>query len=484
MSTSRGATPADPVLNATTDDNSRGGLFVRSNIANPVEGADVQGTVVGTGNITINASINGGTVVPVTFNVNDSQDRTLPLALTVDVSGGSNNNSGGDPVVSGELVERTNPNDTLRLMLQSQTRIDIDVSELVTQAELTTAINGIVPGVSTFVALTDGPRSISRSNTGQYLTANAAGDALEWLPLPGNVLNVDDFESADNTIVDTVGTQTGRIDLSARPALVGNNGQGDNVGSNPQNARRIILDVDTGLVLDRNATTGDITIRRAHASAARAEAAAPAPTSALDAPTQEERTVVYTPQGTDTITMIDNVRVTGPQGNIVIPPANIDTTDPMRGTIEIPQASIDDPGSYRVRAEVTTETAQGVTQVTDEDNTIMRILPYFQSRTEPMTQTDLENAARTTSFLETLNAMTGFTSISGSAVPLYFAVRDSILDNSILFATSTGGQVIQITFVRRINVTLADGSTQEPYNVFSTPVAGAAPLSNFRSTFF
>jgi len=136
MATSRGATPADPVLAATTDDNSRGGLFVRSNIANPVSGADVSGSTVGAGNITINASINGGTVVPVTFNVNESENRTIPMALTVTIpdSGGNQpNTGGGDPVTRGELI---NSDTDIRLTLESGNTVNIDVSKLATDSEL------------------------------------------------------------------------------------------------------------------------------------------------------------------------------------------------------------------------------------------------------------------------------------------------------------------------------------------------------------
>ena len=37
---------ARPTLTGVTDDASRGGLFVQSNVANPVSGADVTGTVI------------------------------------------------------------------------------------------------------------------------------------------------------------------------------------------------------------------------------------------------------------------------------------------------------------------------------------------------------------------------------------------------------------------------------------------------------
>ena len=53
MATSRGATPADPVLAATTDDASRGGLFARSNVANPVSGVDITGTSINDSTITL-----------------------------------------------------------------------------------------------------------------------------------------------------------------------------------------------------------------------------------------------------------------------------------------------------------------------------------------------------------------------------------------------------------------------------------------------
>ena len=49
---SRTTTPANPTLQGITDDASRGGLFARSNVVNPVSGVDVNGTVINDSTIT------------------------------------------------------------------------------------------------------------------------------------------------------------------------------------------------------------------------------------------------------------------------------------------------------------------------------------------------------------------------------------------------------------------------------------------------
>ena len=84
---------AQPSLTAITDDASRGGLFVQSNIANPVSGSDIRGEVVNDSTITLTIMINGNPVTR-TFTTNQAASDTLQFDFTV--AGGTGGDTGGN----------------------------------------------------------------------------------------------------------------------------------------------------------------------------------------------------------------------------------------------------------------------------------------------------------------------------------------------------------------------------------------------------
>ena len=417
---------AQPTLTGITEDASRGGLFDRSNVANPVSGADITGTTINDSTITLSVSIDG-TVRTGTFTTNQAADGTVSLVFENIGTGGTPTMGGGDPVTDGRL---TNNNATLQLDLQSGTMVDINISELVTQDELTAAIAGIMtgPGVTTFLALTDVPNDYT-GNAGRQLRVNTAETGLEFfLPNPSGVTAAD-FSSADDTVVAAAGTGTdlGTVSLEARPSWIGNTGRGDNVGSTAQQATTVTLAADTGLVLNRDSATGNITIQAATPAPPPAAAPTPSvpdPSSALGTPTAMERTVIYSPRGTDMVTAVEMVSVMGPSGPITITPATDVSITGGVGSVVIPEMAATPPGEYTVNARVTTTSTDGETTTTDESSMIDRFIPYYQSRTEPMTEADITGGTISTEGWTRI-LVTGYYRQYSNANPTLFISADS-----------------------------------------------------------
>jgi len=466
MATSRGATPADPVLAATTDDNSRGGLFVRSNIANPVSGADVTGTTINNSEITL--QLNGELVGTFTLN----QDTPETFNFVVDTSSGGGNTPVGDGtrVAGGRLV-----GNDLILFTNNSPPVDlppIDISGINTNTQRTDAeINRLADDRITAANLVRTVNNVSPDNTGNV--AITGGNTFGDTP----------------TVNFTTDSVTSEVTAQSFSPWTGNGGAGGNVtGAQTVNASRVVLAENTGLVLSN--AGGIITIQRANTAAERPAAQASDESSALDAPAPEDRRVVYTPQGTDTIMSFTNTRVTrtytppgGTEMTTTITGAT-ETIDPsgLTATITIPQTDASPPGDYRVRTTVTTRTTEGETMEYPEDNTIMRVIPYYQSRVD-LTNEASFSASGTEESMLAFDPSGGFTSIAGNT-PLYLAADSRSLPSNFQFVTPGGSPFgLQIAHLRTIsNIRLADG-TMIDYNVFSVPVSGATRLENFRMTF-
>ena len=88
---------ANPTLTAITTEASRGGLFDRSNVATPVSGSDIQGTIVNDSTISLTLNIDG-TPHLFTFTTNQATDVTQTISFTTTGTGGT-----GDSIVSGSF---------------------------------------------------------------------------------------------------------------------------------------------------------------------------------------------------------------------------------------------------------------------------------------------------------------------------------------------------------------------------------------------
>jgi len=477
MATSRGATPADPTLQATTEDNSRGGLFVRNNIANPVAGTDVSGTSINDTTVTLTITIDDD-VQTGTFTLNNAQNQNVPITFTGVGGGGSIGI--GDPVIEGE-VDATGEN--IILERQGGTRITIPTGALVNGGELSTAIgslqmqiDGLPDPITLFSALTDTPTltELQGITSGQFLTADPTTGNIV-LGTPRTTVDLNAFESSP-TVTFRAGTSDSN-DISADANIrIANDSLANAATATLSDANSIIVDPATQLRLTQAGPTGTYVLS-AIAQAGEPESQAPTPSSAAGStpPTPEQRRVMYTAPMGSTITNIDNVMVNRRVGNtdtpITIPPANIDTS---AGTVTIPEADASPPGDYNIMADVTTQNDVSMATMTvTESDTIDRFIPYYQSRS-PITQANYASATPST---EDWNGT--ITAIAGSGT-LYVAALASANPSSNVFANNAGFPV-RVVYGDTITVPFADG-TMRTFNTFQLQASFDNEVTRFRAT--
>ena len=188
---SRSNTPANPTLLGTTDDAARGGLFVRSNIANPVSGADINGTIINDSTITLSITINGDTQTQ-TFTTNQNVDSTESFDFTVAGGGGMT----VDGAVSGGSFDAATGILTLT-RTGSQPEITIPGFAFRTDSEITALANTAIDTSTTIVKSVNGQTPTDATGA---VTITAA-------------LTTDAFENS-NTVTFRAGTNTA-TDISA-----------------------------------------------------------------------------------------------------------------------------------------------------------------------------------------------------------------------------------------------------------------------------
>ena len=229
---------AQPSLTAITDDASRGGLFVQSNIANPVSGSDIRGEVVNDSTITLTITINDE-VQTGTFTTNQAAASNVPFNFTV--AGGTGGDTGGN-INGGSFSPQTQ---TLTLTTVNGGMIPIGgfTFEDRSVSEINTLIDTRI-GATEIGALMD--VADTRGTAGQVLSVASDGLSLIYSDPETAAVVAGSFSSNDSTVVITQnGTQ---VDLSAQPEWTGNANMGDNVGAAGVHAQNIILAADTCLL--------------------------------------------------------------------------------------------------------------------------------------------------------------------------------------------------------------------------------------------
>ena len=455
---------AQPSLTAITDDASRGGLFVQSNIANPVSGSDIRGEVVNDTTITLSITINGDTQTQ-SFTTNQAAISTEAFDFTV--AGGTGGDTGGN-INGGSFSPQTQ---TLTLTTVNggmipitgftfEGRSDTDIENIVNTRIGATEIGDLMDVDDT------------RGTAGQVLSVASDGLSLIYSdPATARVV-AGSFSSNDTTVVITQnGTQ---VDLSAQPEWTGNTNMGDNVGAAGVHAQNIILAADTGLILDN--TGGQVTIRLADTApppAGTPTATQPPPSSALvPSPVQN---ILVTPTG-GTFMGADPVRptITPPPGATPVTPTTTVAPGGMTATIMIPGGGTNSPGNYMVMIETDTTGPDGMVVTETISDTIERFVPFFQSR-NVITATSLGT--------ESMAAWDGtLTAVPGAGGTLYVAALQSVLPDTTAFADIAGFPVrVSRVGTTPIGVTLADASIAN-VNVFRLQANPGAAVSNFRST--
>ena len=453
MATSRGATPADPTLVATTDDAARGGLFARSNVANPVEGTDVAGSQINDTTITISID---GTSMDFTTN------QATPETLTFTTTGGSGSNN----YVTGGSFSATTMD--LTLNLDGRPDVTIDLSDLVTQDELATAIAGFSPN-ETFTSLTDTPGSLSGQG-GMFVAVNSAGTALEFVAGGMGNVSLSDFESSNTVTFSSSTLNPNAITAAATPTWSGNNLFGSVTGT--VQATSIALDPSTGFIL-RDDGSGAYTITTPEAGPGFPNQGAPAGSSALDrAPAL---TFTITPNN-GTLSSTSAV-VRGPSGTIASGFTEAFTASSASVTIPQPAAGstapANPPGAYSVTFTTTTTTTGGQTRTDSPTVSSTRYFPFFISRT-PITAGNFRSASESNAAWS--NAA-GFTAPAGTG-RVYMAVLSNDLANTVTRALVGTAGSARVVRGADITLTLAD-STTRVYHTFQVPAAAGEHVRNF-----
>ena len=248
---------ATPTLTAITTEASRGGLFDRSNVANPVSGADVQGTIINDSTITLAFTINGEVQPPQSFTTNQAADSTLPFNFTIAGTGGTATGA----VNGGSFDSATS---TLTLT-RSGGESDITITGFTFQQRTDAEINTLADARIAAASISDLINVDNLGVAGTTARVNPLGTGIEFVASPPATVSPASFSSQDMTVV--ISQMGNLVDLEARPAWEGNantapTGTTTVLGTDTVQVERLTLAADTGLVLVDNGA-GAYTIQAA-----------------------------------------------------------------------------------------------------------------------------------------------------------------------------------------------------------------------------
>ena len=477
---SRTNSPANPTLQGTTDDASRGGLFARSAVANPVSGADVNGTPINNATVTFSAGDNitlNGAAADVAINLNQANDATVTIASTA--TGG-----GGGPSVT--------PNNAT-ITLAGSGGIQGGGQFTVNQAADSTINFSVDPStlpVPDLQAITFTGASTGTYDGSTALTVNIPTGEAATIQVNNATVTDADFTNSDSILFDTT-LNTGVITAEARPQWTGNTNRNGVTGN--VNISRLILDASTGLILQAvDATNGVYTLTMQGAeppaptpSGSTTRTTVPPAGSALDLPTPPSVAV------TSTNGMITSIvsRITGtPDGTstmVSVTGTPMIAGDMMSGTVTYPASTTgggttdySEPGTYTVTTETTTDN-DGTEPVTrTETETFTRFIPFFQIRgASPTTAAQITaGTASTAAYDNTV----GFTSIGGSGS--FFFATAALTSTTINTATFGAlNLAANVRYVRSVQVPDA-GGVNLAYQVYQVAgVVGGQTYTNFRT---
>ena len=459
---------ARPTLTGVTDDSSRGGLFVQSNVANPVSGADVTGTVVNDSEITLSITIDGDTQTG-SFRTNAASDGTVQLTFTG--VGGSSAGTGGPVVTGGRFDPATN----MLILERSNNQPDLMIDGWVFPTRTDQEINDLADARIGAANISDLNNVPALGDPGNVLRVSSTTGQTEWVRPDTASVSDSSFTSTGGTVAIT--PNGAQVNLESRPEWVGNNGNAPSgtttvLDGIDVEVGQLTLNADTGLVLVRSGGN-NFELRAAAPDPTPASApttTTPLPSSAIDpSPAQ---TITFRGAGGDTVTMLEMTSVTDPAGDIVM--GVTESVTGGVGMIMIPSGATNAPGNYQTVSDVTTMSADGQTRTSRETETIERFVPFYQSRMEPSSANAIVLGTASDA------AWSGsLTAIPGSGL-LYISALQNVLPQTTAFADQANFPV-RVSFVGSFNVSLADG-TSPAFNVFRVPGGAGQTISNFRST--
>ena len=451
------ANPARPDLEFTTDDNSRGGLFNRSN----------------TGNVSGFSPVSVDTHVSAVAFDESSRDLTITLnngtSYTVDIPGGGG--TGDFPGFQTTSVTLSAAN-VWTITFADGTSHPLDLTTLATQIgvtrqEVTDIVNMAIGNLTIpthFTDLIDTPADYSTASPGEVLRVDSSGGALEFGTAAG-VSEADFEDSSSIAISNDIATSRIRADLRAQSGTqvtIGGMRVTPIIDANgvPQLSLNMVPPTPTG------PTEREIT---------------PPPTNIFDPPA--DQTVEIDVRDVTSITP-PTVRVTDDDGNSITP--MITVTQPPSGggdgmvEITLDGDDIDAPGDYTVTTDpISVDDSEGnPTTIDVPPTTVTRTIPAVQSRSPMTTATEIENGTQDgTEF----DPMAGLTTITGSGT-LYIAIARQHLSPGgadRIYVTAAG----YFPALRRNNqnaITVTSGSASIDYFVYSANLNANLQLTNFR----
>ncbi len=452
--------PAAPTSVGATDDAALGGIFSRSNLANPVSGADVNGVAIN--NATITLDING---VEQTFMLNQSTDQTLTYTVAGGTGTGVDPNAFTSASISGNVITLTTQGGTaVPITLPAQTgggnpltALTYDSATRTFTAALTTGSPIVSAPITGFVTgITQG---------GVALNENAAG--VVDIPVSSSTVNIRPTgAAANNTDEFTVSTATTRI------------------GSTDYH---LAYDVSSNtLSFSSTAVTPPTP-----AAGATENFVAPS-NNALSAPVAPTNTI--TPNTGTTVNSITSTITGNVGGNpvsvgsnpITIPPAVGGTTPAI--DITFPDSTgtggenYSNPGTYTVTTTTMAVNPDGNSNTITNTDTFTRFYPFFQFRTQPTDGTAIAaGTASTVMWNGRSSPNNNFTAIAGTG-SLFIAAPAADLTGAYtvrLDNAATGFRLNnRLVSTSPISVTITGATPAQTVNYNVYQIAGVGATSN------
>ena len=442
MATSRPSIPAVPSVVGTTDDSSRGGLFSRTNLANPISGADVNGVAIQDSTITIQINDNSQS-----FTLNQAADQTLEFRLT---------EGGGTDV---------NTTYTITLVGEVLTLVGSD-------------------GTSVPITLPSGGGAGNPLTTLNYATDTGI---LTATLMNGDQVMSNEIDVGVRTVNNNAPDANGNIDVALSASLLYAAGQANTIGTHDTTFNSLVVDANTGLELraDGDGIRLQRFTMRVPVDPGSTDTVTPPPPSVFSPATPTEIDIVLTDvmpvAPTDVTVMVTR------DGNPITVTPDV-TINPAGDDIDvvIPPADTDEPGDY----EVTTTVDITPTDPDGNDDDIIvtepfsRVIPFAVSRTELSAVSALAALrTATTEWTNTVTAPAG----TGS---LYLAIPQNDLDIDTRIAGNVGiyDQVINgLSGLGRFQTTsdvfnITDSAGMDiPYRLYRTQTIGVGTvISNLR----
>ena len=438
---SRTDRPATPTLVDTTDDNSRGGLFVQSNVSNEVGNTPVAAANDTTVTLTINDEIR-------TFTLNSAVDQTLEpitIATTAD---------GADSFVMSGMLDTNN-----QLILTRNN------GETVPGIDLSALAGGAGNPLMTLVF----------DNTTRILTATLMDGTTQIMSnaidIGVQTVNGVAPDAAGNVVIDIPGGAirggNGTIALTGEADLTG-----------------LTIAESTGFQIVEVGTSGTYVFQRIPVTPPPVDPGDSStrtlpPTSVFDTPVAPEIVTTITDAMPIVPGDVTTVVTRTPPGGT---PTTVSTTPVTTVTggdtvdVTVPVGDIDDEGDY----DITTTINITPTDPDGDDDPIVvttpfsRIVPFFQSRTQPTTGLEITTGTNS-------GAWTGTVMTIDGAAPLWLAVQDSDLATTVNNVFTQFGFPVNVSTRPAIMVNDSTGRAIT-YNIFRVAgVGGNTTLTNFNT---